>query len=116
MRAVSFALASIAVSLAVPAAAAPTYMTCIFTNSEGTTSEVKITADEGAGTVSVLVPKTGYTGRMAGTFTPDRVVFKDDMLDYGISRVDLTATRTIRMINSTDKGKCSVDPAPKRAF
>lgn len=39
-----------------------------------------------------------------------------EVMGEWLGRVDLTATRTIRMINSTDKGKCSVDPAPKRSF
>lgn len=99
-----------------PALAAPVYMTCTFTNNEGTKSEAKFTADEEAGTVTLFVPNTGHTERMAGAFTPERVVFKGGMLDYSISRLDLTATRTIRMIRSTEQGVCKLDPAPKRAF
>lgn len=105
-----------AISVATPALAAPTYMTCVFTNSEGTKSEVKITADEANASVSIYVPSSGHSQRAPATFTPDRLIFKTDMLDYVISRTDLAASRTIRMISSTDKGVCSVDPAPKRAF
>lgn len=99
-----------------PAMGAPAYMTCIFTNAEGTKSEVKFTADEEAGTVTLFVPKTGHTERMTGAFTPEQVVFKGGMLDYSISRLDLTATRTIRMIRSTEQGRCKLDAAPQRAF
>lgn len=106
-------------AIALPASAsttAPAYMTCVFTNSEGAKSEVKITVDEAAGAVSILVPSTGYSTRLAGAFSADRVVFRNSSLDYSISRVDLSATRTIRQINSTDKGKCIIEPPPKRAF
>lgn len=116
MRKISSAAVIVAGFVTAPAIAAPTYMSCVFVSSEGAKSEVKITADESAGTVDVLVPSTGFTARMAGTFTSDRVLFKDKMLDYSISRVDLTVSRTIRMINSTDKGKCSIEAPPKRAF
>jgi hypothetical protein len=105
-----------AAALPAQAIAAPAYMTCTFVSDGGARSEVKITADEAAGTVDVFVPSTGFNQRLPGTFTADRLLFKDKMLDYAISRVDLTAVRTIRMIDSTDKGKCSIDPAPKRAF
>lgn len=116
MKGIAIAIAACACAAAAPAWAAPVYMTCEFTNTEGAKSEVRFTADEEAGTVTLFVPKTGHTERMVGAFTPEQVVFKGGMLDYTISRVDLSATRTIRMISSTEQGKCKVDQAPKRAF
>lgn len=100
---------------AIAAQGGPTYLTCAFVT-EGRRTEIQVTADEAAGTVSVFVPVTGNTQRMQGTFTPDRVLFQNNQLSYSLSRVDLRLERTIRMISSTDVGQCTITQPPRRQF
>lgn len=97
------------------ASAAPTYLSCTFDGQESQ-PPIKLTADEAEGKVSIFVVATGHNETLRGTFTPDLVLFEGDLLRYRLSRVDLSIERTIKMIKSTDKGKCKVEAAPKRAF
>lgn len=101
------------VSALLLAAAGPTYLRCNFGPER---TEVIITADEPNSTVSVTVPNTGHAAKVSGAFSPTELRFRDDMISYVISRTDLSAARTINMINSTEKGQCKVEQAPKRAF
>ena len=100
--------------LASPAIAAPTYLECNFP--EKPEHPINVTADEAAGTATVYVPSTGHTERFQATFLPEKLIFLGKLLDYEISRTDLSIRRTIRMINSSDIGTCKVTTAPDRAF
>lgn len=103
-----------------PAAAnaAPAYLSCTFGSQTGQSARppIKFTADEAEGKVSIFVTSTGHSQTLRGTFTPELVIFEDDLLKYRLSRVDLSIQRTIKLIKSTDQGKCKIESAPKRAF
>jgi hypothetical protein len=91
----------------------PTYLRCII-QPQGT--EVLITADEANSAVTVALPSTGHSEKMAAAFTATDVRFQNRQVAYVVSRTDLSIDRTIKLINSTDHGKCTVEQAPKRAF
>ncbi|KRA84182.1 hypothetical protein [Altererythrobacter sp. Root672] len=95
-----------------PAFAAPTYLDCRFPGAV----PIKITADEATGKATVFVPSTGFTETLTAAFTPDEVIFANNMLDYKISRTDLSIDRTVRLLKKTDRGQCKVVEAPPRAF
>lgn len=107
-----FILAMAAISS--PACAAPIYLSC------GVDSDAKyeaqINADEAHSSVSVLVASTGYAGSFAAAFSPTEVRFGDRAISYRIDRRTLEFFRTIRLLNETDRGKCVLKSAPKRAF
>lgn len=100
---------------AAPAAATPTYLVCTFPGPQGNI-DLNVTVDEENSTVTTYLAKTGHTEKMTGVFTPTQVLFHDDMLTYVLSRTDLSISRTIVMIKSTDTGTCKVITPPKRAF
>ena len=113
------ALLSIALLLiaAIPAEAmaSPAYLECEFV-SNGQAFPVSVTADEAAGTVALFMPTTGNRQQLVGTFTADRVMFATRSMSYVIDRVNLTITRNVHIIQSTEVGKCKVQTPPKRAF
>ncbi|MBQ1499066.1 MAG: hypothetical protein IIZ38_12195 [Sphingomonas sp.] len=96
-----------------PTMGEPVYLRCYFPDNK---TEVMITADEANSAVSVALPSTGYSGKMAAAFTASEVRFQGTHVAYVLNRTDLTVIRTIRMINSSDSGKCAIEKAPKRAF
>jgi len=98
-----------------PVAAKPNYLTCTFMI-DGTPSVINFTADEASGTVSVFVPSSGHSRTVDAMFTPDQVMVDESQVRWEISRVDLTIARTIKMIDSTDRGQCEIQTAPERAF
>lgn len=111
----AFSLALACVVLSGVASAAPTYLACTFMV-DGSPNVIDFTADEAAGTVSILTRHSGFNRTVAATFTPERVLVNEGDVRWEISRVDLTVSSTITMINSTDHGKCEIEAAPKRAF
>ncbi|MDZ7896396.1 MAG: hypothetical protein U5M50_16470 [Sphingobium sp.] len=106
--------AFIVMAMPATAHATPIYLTCDFAEKPG--YGIKLTADEGAGTVAVIVPSTGYSETMRAAFSTDRVVFEGRLLSYSLSRVSLKLERTIKSINAIDHGICRIEAAPKRAF
>lgn len=99
--------------LAAPTDAAPkiTYLRCDF----GSTS-VFVTTDEANSLVTVSLPSTGFTRRAAAAFTANGVRFDIGNVSYEISRVDLTAVRSVPIINRVDTAKCVVETPGPRAF
>jgi len=96
-----------------PMMAEPVYLRCSF---PGNGAVVMITPDEANAAVTVALPATGYSAKMPAAFTASEVRFQDTRVAYVLSRTDLSVTRTIKMISSTDNGKCEIEKAPKRAF
>lgn len=96
--------------------AAPVYLNCVFTSKDGEPWPVQITADEEARSVSLFMPKTGLSQHLSATFTPDKLLFHDDMIAYAIHRITLVAARVTPIIDTTEDGTCEVKEAPKRAF
>ncbi|MES2987639.1 MAG: hypothetical protein V4808_07020 [Pseudomonadota bacterium] len=89
----------------------PIYLRCPFER-----AEVLITADEANSTVTVALPSTGHSEKLSAAFTASEVRFQNSNLTYVLSRVDLSITRTIKMIKATDRAQCAIEKAPKRAF
>ena len=94
-------------------ASTPIYLRCAFGPES---AEVLITADEANSAVTVAVPSTGHTEKMAAAFSATDVRFQNRQLAYVVSRTDLSVARTIKLIRETDSGKCSIEQPPKRAF
>jgi hypothetical protein len=90
----------------------PVYLKCDF----GSQALVNLSADEGASSVSISVPSTGYTARFRAIFSATEVAFEDSQLAYRLSRTDLSITREIKLINDVETGKCAIEAPPKRAF
>ncbi|MFT4095752.1 MAG: hypothetical protein QM651_01425 [Rhodoblastus sp.] len=97
------------------AVAEPVYLDCTFMI-DGNPSVIKFTLDEQTGMVARYVVASGYSGTLRGTFTPDKVIFGDNDARFEIDRTSLTISRTIVLINSTNKGKCVVQTPPRRVF
>lgn len=112
----SIALALAALFVAAPAAAAPTYLTCVFTDGRGDPFPVQLTVDETAATVTAYMPRTGNQQRFDAVFRPESVVFRGRDIGYRLSRVDLTLVRTTPIIRSEDTTVCTIETAPPRAF
>jgi hypothetical protein len=102
-------------AVAAPANAAPAYLKCFFP-SRDKTFEVQITADEANSAVTVFMPSTGHTEKMAAVFTPTQVLFQSRMMSYTLSRTDLTIRRVVPIIKADETGTCEVVKAPERAF
>jgi hypothetical protein len=96
-----------------PVMGEPVYLRCHFPQNN---TDVMITADEANSSVTIALPSTGYSGKLAAAFTAGEVRFQDNQLAYVLSRTDLSIERTIKMIRSSDTGKCEIEKAPKRAF
>lgn len=105
----------LAAGMSVSASAAPVYLKCYF-DVDGTIASIDVTADEDDGTVAVHIPTSGFSERLNATFTASQVIFRNNLISYVINRVDLTINRTVRMLNSIDRGQCEVQEAPRRAF
>jgi len=106
----SLAIASGALALM---ANGPIYLRCAFAPGS---PEVLITADEANSAVTLSVPSTGHTEKLAAAFNATDVRFQNKQLAYVVSRTDLSVARTIKLISETDNGKCAVEQPPKRAF
>jgi hypothetical protein len=109
---------SIAFIAATPALAAPVYLVCSFM-SPYIAEEEDYTLNEQAGTITYTGPNATYTPTFRAAFTPDRVVYRNQMLStYTFNRIDLSVTVT----NSSGpanliRGQCKLRTAPaKRAF
>lgn len=100
-------------AIAQPIMGEPVYLRCHFPQNN---TDVMITADEANSAVSVALPSTGYSEKLPAAFTASEVRFKNTRVAYVLSRTDLSVTRTISLINSSDSGKCEIEKAPKRAF
>ena len=102
-------------AMAQPALAKPVYLSCV-TVENGQTEQFELTADEEAGTVSLFEPSSGGSRLMRAAFTRNQVSFSDGVIfDYWINRTDLSIV--VQRINgSIAKGKCQLQPPPKRAF
>lgn len=112
-------LKPIAVALALlpvfPAYAAPVHLTCPMQPNDKP-SPIDLTVDEAAGTATVYVRENGRTHQMRAAFTRDEVVFQTNMVSYTLSRVSLTLTRNIPLINRFETAVCELAPPVKRAF
>lgn len=93
--------------------AEPVYLNCMLNNGNpGEESLWKIALDEAAGTVSYSIPSQDLNAKYPAIFTQDKVTF----LSIEISRIDLTITRNMKLINQIDKGKCEIAQIPGRKF
>ena len=110
------AIATLICVLASPAWAAPVYLTCTFEDGNGAAFPVELTIDEANESVSVYMPTTGNGERFRAIFRPDEVLFSDQRIRYSLSRVDLTLTRDVPMIEARDVAPCSIEDPPERAF
>ncbi len=103
------------VALSSPAMASPTYLLCTFPSADGK-FPVQITADEANSSVTLYMPTTGHTEKLAAAFTPDQVVFGNYGMSYQLKRTDLSIIRVTKILSEVDVGECSLAKAPKRAF
>lgn len=100
---------------AVPAMATPTYLKCTFPGSQGPWP-VEITADEAMLVVTLFMPNSGNSQRLAAAFGVDQVRFASREMSYVLSRTDLSIVRTTPILNEVVRGDCQVATPPKRAF
>lgn len=98
-----------------PAYAAPVYLTCPM-QPNGKPSPIDVTVDEATGTAAVFVRENGRTHQMRAAFTQEEVTFQTDMISYKLSRVSLTLTRSVPLINRYETVVCSLSAPVKRAF
>ena len=91
--------------------AAPTYLTCTI---EG--NEVKVTSDEQNAAVTIMVAGTPAPQRFNASFSANEVVFADHGIRYTLSRTNRTLVREVARYGWVDRGTCTIDQAPKRAF
>jgi hypothetical protein len=103
----------IAAIVAATSANVPIYLKCTF---PGNGAVLDLTADEPNLAVTTVLASTGYTEKYPAAFTPTELRFEGRQLGYVVNRVDLSIRRTIKLIDSTDAGKCALVTAPKRAF
>jgi hypothetical protein len=102
------------IAMSSPAFAKPVYLSCTTVENGAAPERFEVTADEDVGTVAVSGP--GYNQSYRAAFSRDRVTFSDRVIfDYSINRTDLSITVT-RVNGSIAKGKCQLEPPPKRAF
>lgn len=98
--------------------AASVYLVCSFPEKAG--HDIHVTADEANQSASVYLPSTGRSMQFRAAFTPNSVAFEDRLLQYLLSRTDLTIRRTIKMLKGHDSaveiGQCRIEAAPRRAF
>lgn len=114
MRVLISALAVLAVT-STPAIASPTHLICEMQTAAGPVA-IEITADEDNSLVTVFLPHSGWTGRLAAAFTPDRVRFANSSAEYQLSRTDLSISRHTAL-GDNETGRCKLPPnPPKRAF
>lgn len=93
----------------------PVYLTCVY-QENGAPERLDITANEQAGTVSLSVPRNGYSAVVRAAFSRDRVSFSEGpVLSYVINRTNLAFT-VARLGGGSVEGKCQLQPPPKRAF
>lgn len=97
------------------AIAAPVYLKCSIQQAGGPL-EVNFVLDEETRHVAVIIPKTGAVDQARGVFSSDRVLIPRDPSSFEINRIDLSVVRATPMIKTVDRGKCKVEPLPKRAF
>lgn len=113
-----FLLAISATTLATPAAAAPVYLICSFT--EDAAGDLQVTVDEVNASASVYLASNGYSQQFKAAFGPDTVAFESSQHEYALSRTGLTLRRTIKMLrgypSAVDIGQCRLQAVPKRAF
>lgn len=100
---------------AAPAMASPTYLKCTFPSSKGPWP-VEITANEASSQVTLLMPKSGHSQRLAAAFSIDEVRFGNRDMSYVLSRTNLSITRTTPILNEIVRGDCQIAQPPKRAF
>jgi len=98
------------------ALAAPTYLTCMMPAGTGQPmARWDVTLDEAAGTARYAIPSMNVIQKYPAVFTADKVLFGS----FEISRVDLTLTRTLQILDEKriDTGQCSLaKPPQKRKF
>lgn len=97
-----------------PAMASPSYLSCKVDSQPA--YELQVTADEKNSAVSLFVVTTGLSQQLPAAFSIADLRFGDRMITYRIDRSTLVFERTIRMLQQTDRGKCTVQQPPKRAF
>ena len=96
--------------------AEPVYLNCQVIDTAGGKTSIDITLDEANQLVSYVIVDTGRTTKTTGVFSADRVFFIGTgsiELQYTINRVDLSFQRTIPLLNTVDKGKCSIVQVPR---
>lgn len=110
-------LTAAAVSFLIPTAAhaAPIYLNC-FISVDNVKSEVQVTADEANGSATVFIPSIGRTANMVAAFRPTEVIISDRFGFYRIDRRTLAIERAIKMLDGVDRGSCTIEKAPSRAF
>ena len=91
----------------------PIYLKCVF---PGNGAVLDVTADEANSSILTILESSGHVEKYNAAFTPSEVRFSSRDLSYVLSRTDLGISREIRMISSVDRGTCSLQQAPKRAF
>lgn len=101
---IGFTISTMAFS-ALPAQAAPVFMTCSLTDSAGV-SVFDVQLNEEMGQVSYFTRRNQIAVKRPAIFTPDMVTYSG----FTISRKDLTFTR-----DDNTSGKCVIDTI-KRAF
>lgn len=103
--------------IALPAVAwaAPVYLVCtIPPGGEG--KQLNFSLDEQMGQVGISLPHNGRSVRLPAVYGPEEVAFRDGSIAYTVSRTDLTFVRTVTRFGWVDKGSCTLQKAPDRAF
>jgi hypothetical protein len=85
------------------------YLDCVIPDDTGKRL-FHITLDESTQSVSYIIPEFNVQKTFKCIFTPDKVVFNS----FEINRVDLSITRTIKIVDDirVDKGTCTMLQAP----
>jgi hypothetical protein len=119
MRGLKSLVAAVGLTLTSVAAseAQPVYLTCKLQREDGV-ARWDFVLNEATNKVTMSFPRDGTSESGNGIFTADEVSFtlnRGEVIEevYTINRVNLTFTRSMPAIKSTEKGKCIVGTPPK---
>ena len=86
--------------------AAPTYLSCEFTTSNGTPQVFNFALDEAAGTFGVYVPASGSQRMEKGTFAGGKASLNEGSVAWEIDIAKGSVIRDKRMVGEKDSGTC----------
>ena len=105
-------------ALALPTAinAEIVYLDCDLTNSSNTVP-VGITLNESQGKVTYFIKSTGFTKTLPAIFNQKFILFKEDLANWQINRIDGTISRRVAYVKDpNENGKCPKVEKTKTMF
>ena len=105
-------------ALALPTAvnAEIVYLDCDLTNSSNTIP-VGITLNESQGKVTYFIKSTGFTKTLPVIFNQKFILFKEDLANWQINRIDGTISRRVAYVKDpNENGKCQKVEKTKTMF